>query len=190
MEDIEVEIQLSTIEKLEDEIYFRHGNLNYSRPNGVHSYCRLHIHIVQPLVVAQLLEWKADPNLRDIEGGYTPLMSAVYNHGPNALVSGELLLKHGADYDIRNDLGLRAMDLALGIQESHGQHTIALLMKYGDTIKKPGKWWHEHNRDYGYLIQTLLLFTRPLVIKRLQRGSVLPIELIHKLKEFLFVFVR
>lgn len=59
-------------------------------------------------IVKMLLEYRADPNVRE-QGGYTPLHAAAQN-GDEAMI--RILLYGGADLDVRSDDGKSPLDLA------------------------------------------------------------------------------
>jgi len=79
------------------------------------------------------------------------------------------------------------MEIAFEEARKAAKVELALLMKYGS---REVNWiiLQRREREYRFLLDTLLLFCRPLVIKRLQQGrDALPIELVQKIKECLFI---
>jgi len=169
-----------TIERYYKAIFVENQDINYLDTRGG-KIPRLHDNLQYPRVVKLLLLWGADPDTPSLETGNTALMEATMSTTLSRN-SAEILLQAGANYNIVNKFSECAMYLALNMIE--GKYMIALLIKYGDHMK-PGtvRGWH-YNRDYANLLETLLLFCRPLVVKRLRGGKcVLPVELVQKLKE-------
>jgi len=100
------------------------------------------------------------------------------------------LLENGANVNLRNDDGNDALHYAMKNDSGPSRVYIRALLRWGATLGKDDKCKHElgpciqHAMVYDRL--TLILFASSIMLPtRLAAISVLPIDLLHKLKAFL-----
>jgi len=147
----------------------------------------VHSNIGRLEVVQWLVENGADVNVRDSER-WTPLMySAVPQYDYETML---FLLENGANVNLRNDDGNTALYQAMKNDTRRSRIYIRALLRHGATLEKNENCKNmrgpciQHALIY-HRLTLLLLVSSNMLPTRHAAISVLPTDLLHKLKAFL-----